>query len=50
MRAPNLRLKATRTPTERKPKPTKLHEWWGIDRTKVLVQSFGWVDMVVVRD
>jgi putative transposase len=47
---PNLRLKAKRTPAGRKPKPTKTNEWWGIDMTKVLVQSFGWVYIVVVLD
>ena len=47
---PNLRLKAKRTPAGRKPKPTKPNEWWGIDMTKIRVQSFGWVYIVVVLD
>jgi putative transposase len=47
---PNLKLKAKRTPTGSKPKPTKPNEWWGIDMTKVLVQDFGWVYIVVVLD
>jgi transposase InsO family protein len=47
---PNLRLKATRTAAGRQPQPTKPHEWWGIAMTKVLVQSFGWVYIVVVLD
>jgi putative transposase len=47
---PNLRLKAKRTPTRGKPKPTKPNEWWGIDMTKVLVQGFGWVYTVIVLD
>jgi putative transposase len=47
---PNLRLRATRTPTGSKPRPTKPNEWWGIDMTKVLVQGFGWVYIVVVLD
>src|ERR671922_2347826 len=47
---PNLRLKAKRTPTRSKPKPTKPNEWWGIDMTKVLVEGFGWVSMVLVLD
>jgi putative transposase len=46
----NQRLKAKRTPTGRKPKPTKPYEWWGIDMTKVLVEDFGWVYIVVVLD
>lgn len=47
---PNLRLRATRTPTTSKPKPTAPNQWWGIDMTKVLVESFGWVYLVVVLD
>jgi putative transposase len=47
---PHLKLKAKRTPTGRKPKPTKPNEWWGIDMTKVLVAGFGWVYIVVVLD
>jgi putative transposase len=47
---PNLRLKAKRTPTRSKPRPTKPNEWWGIDMTKVLVQGVGWVYIVVVLD
>lgn len=46
----NLRLKAKRAPTGSKPRPTKPHEWWGIDMTKVLVAGFGWIYMVVVLD
>ena len=47
---PNLRLKASRTPTTRKPRATAPNQWWGIDMTKVLVESFGWVYVVVVLD
>jgi putative transposase len=47
---PNLRLRAKRTPTGSKPRPTKPNEWWGIDMTKVLVQGFGWIYIVVVLD
>jgi putative transposase len=47
---PNLRLKAKRTPSPSKPKPLRPHEWWGIDMTKVLVQGFGWVYIVVILD
>jgi transposase InsO family protein len=47
---PNLRLKAKRTPTGSKPRPTKPNEWWGIDMTKVLVEGCGWVYIVVVLD
>ena len=47
---PNLRLRATRTPTRSKPQPTAPNQWWGIDMTKVLVESFGCVYVVVVLD
>jgi putative transposase len=47
---PNGRLKAKRTPTRRKPQPTKPDEGWGIDMTKVLVEGLGWVSIVVVLD
>jgi transposase InsO family protein len=47
---PNRKLRATRTPTTSKPKPTAPNQWWGIDMTKVLVESFGWVYVVVVLD
>lgn len=47
---PNLRLKATRTPTRSKPRPTAPNQWWGIDMTKVLVEGSGWLSLVVVLD
>jgi putative transposase len=47
---PNAKLKAKRTPMRSKPKATKPNEWWGIDMTKVLVQGFGWVYIVIVLD
>jgi len=47
---PNLRLIANRTPIKSKPRPTKPNEWWGIDMTKVLINSFGWVYIVLVLD
>lgn len=47
---PNLRLKALRTPTRSKPKPTVPNQWWGIDMTKVIVQDFGWIYVTVVLD
>jgi putative transposase len=47
---PHLRLKAKRTPMGSTPKPTKPDEGWGIDMTKVLVQGFGWVSIVVIPD
>jgi putative transposase len=47
---PTLRLKAKRTPTGSKPRPTVPHEWWGLEMTKVMVTGFGWISMVVVLD
>jgi putative transposase len=47
---PNLRLKAKRTPMGSKPRPTKPNEWWGTDMTKVLVEGFGWVYIVLGLD
>ena len=47
---PNRKLKALRTPTKCKPRPTAPNQWWGIDMTKVLVETFGWVYIVVVLD
>jgi putative transposase len=45
---PNLRLRAKRTPTGSKPRPTQPNEWGGIDMTKVLVEGLGWVYSVIV--
>jgi putative transposase len=47
---PNLKLKAKRTPSRSKPRPHKPNAWWGIDMTKVLVEGFGWIYIVVVLD
>lgn len=47
---PNHRLKATRTPSRSKPRPTAPQQWWGIDMTKVMVQPLGWVYVVIVLD
>lgn len=44
----NWKLKATRTPSRSKPRPTKPQEGWSIDMTKVMVEDFGWVYIVVV--
>ena len=47
---PNLRLKASRGSHRRKPKPTAPNRWWGIDMTKVLIDDFGWIYVVLVLD
>jgi transposase InsO family protein len=46
----NPRLKARRTPTHSKPRPTAPNQWWGIDMTKVMVEPIGWVYLVLVLD
>jgi putative transposase len=46
----NPRLKALRTPTRSKPRPTVPNQWWGIDMTKVMVEPFGWMYIVIVLD
>lgn len=43
-------LKAKRTPTRSKPTTDKPNELWGIDMTKVKVQSWGWLYLVIVKD
>jgi putative transposase len=48
--APDLRPRAKRTLSHSKPRPLKPHEWWGIAMTKVLVQGFGWISIVVILD
>jgi transposase InsO family protein len=47
---PDTKLKAIRTPTRSKPKPERPDQWWGIDMTKVMVDGFGWMYIVVVLD
>jgi putative transposase len=47
---PDTKLKAVRTPTRSKPKPDRPNQWWGIDMTKVMVNGFGWMYIVVVLD
>jgi len=44
------RLRAKRTSHRAKPRPTKPRQWWGIDMSKVMVQSVGWVYIVIVLD
>jgi len=47
---PHAMLRANRTPQKSKPRPDRPNQWWGIDMTKVMVQGFGWVYIVVVLD
>lgn len=46
----NEKLKAKRLVNTSKPKPTRANEWWGIDMTKVMIDGFGWVYVVLVLD
>lgn len=47
---PDTKLKATRTAGRSKPQPVRPNQWWGIDMTKVMVEGFGWMYIVVVLD
>lgn len=47
---PGRKLKASRVPMRNKPKPEQPNQWWGIDMTKVMVNDFGWMYIVVVLD
>jgi putative transposase len=47
---PTLKRKAKRTRSGSKPKPTKPNPWWGIERTKVLVEGVGWGYIVIGLD
>jgi hypothetical protein len=40
--------RAKRKADTSKPRPTRPNEWWGIDMTKVMIEGFGWVYLVVV--
>ncbi len=46
---PNRKLRARRTSSRRKPRPTRPGQWWGIDMTKVITDA-GWVYIVIVLD
>jgi len=42
--------KAKRTPQRNKPRSEKPRQYWGIDMTKFMVSSIGWVYLVIVLD
>lgn len=44
------RYKAKRKSNQKKPRPVKKNQWWGIDMTKFMVNNLGWVYLVVVID
>jgi transposase InsO family protein len=49
---PNWRLKAKRDNQDNRSKPraTRPNQFWGIDMTKVMIETFGWLYLVVVLD
>jgi hypothetical protein len=47
---PNLKRRARRKADTKKPRPDRPNQWWGIDMTKVMIDGFGWVYLVVVLD
>ena len=47
---PNQKIKAKRKATRPKPRPERPNQWWGIDMTKVMIEGFGWVYVVIVLD
>lgn len=46
----NMKLKALRRAPTKKPKPISPNQWWGIDMTKVMIEGFGWIYVVIVID
>lgn len=46
----NLKLKAPRKAVTHKPRTVEPNRYWGIDMTKVMIPSFGWVYLHVVLD
>lgn len=42
--------KAKRTPLKSKPRADRSKQYWGIDMTKFLISSLGWVYLVIVLD
>lgn len=46
----NLKLKAKRHTYPSKPRPTRPNQWWGIDMTKVMIEGYGWIYVVIVID
>jgi hypothetical protein len=47
---PNPKLRARRKADTGKPRATRPNEWWGIGMTKVMIEGFGSVYLVVVLD
>lgn len=49
---PNTKLKASRAKYANRSKPRALrpNQYWGIDMTKILLKSFGWLYLVIVLE
>ena len=49
---PNARLKAIRSNQayKNKPRATRPNQFWGIDMTKVMIQTYGWLYLTIVKD
>jgi transposase InsO family protein len=47
---PNWRLKARRTGKRSKPRSKRPNQLWGIDMTKIMLPSWGWMYLTVVLD
>lgn len=47
---PQLRLKAKRGPNKPKPIATRPNQFWGIDMTKIRLNTWGWLYLTIVLD
>ena len=47
---PNMKIRASRSVGRSKPRPSAPNQWWGIDMTKIMIGSFGWMYVVLVLD
>ena len=47
---PRLKAKRDNQNNRNKPQATRPNQFWGIDMTKVMIESFGWLYLVVVLD
>ena len=45
-----MKLKAVRRSDTKKPRPSSPNQWWGIDMTKVMIEGFGCLYVVIVID
>lgn len=45
-----IKHRATRTPQRQKPRAERPRQYWGIDMTKFMIPSVGWIYLVIVLD